>query len=266
MYENSAPRARNIIEDLTSRGQYHFTSSEIAKSLGVSDAATRQALNRLRAKRAIASPARGFYVVVPPEYRRIGCLPADQFIPALMEEWDTRYYIGLLSAAQYHGAAHHRPQELQVVLETNRPSITCGSVKVAFVARKNMNSVPVQNFNNPRGSITVSSLEATAFDLVGYMHRAGGVDRVAGLLSELWEEMDPRFLVEASKCSSILWAQRLGFLLEHVGAKEKVVLLKEHVRESARNYTNLIPGMETRGVARSNAWRLFVNADVEIEA
>ena len=29
----------------------------------------------------------------------------------------------------------------------------------------------------------VSSVEATALDLVGYMNRAGGVDRVAGVLS-----------------------------------------------------------------------------------
>jgi hypothetical protein len=26
------------------------------------------------------------------------------------------YYAGLLSAAQYHGAAHHRPQEFQIVV------------------------------------------------------------------------------------------------------------------------------------------------------
>ena len=116
MYAFSAPRARNVIADLAARGQYHFTASELRSALGVSGAAARQALSRLAARGEIASPARGFYVIVPPEYRRLGCLPADQFIPALMERRNARYYVGLLSAAQYHGAAHHRPQELQVVL------------------------------------------------------------------------------------------------------------------------------------------------------
>ena len=220
MYAFSAPRARNVIANLAARGQYHFTASELRQVLGVSAAAARQALSRLAARGEITSPARGFYVIVPPEYRRLGCLPADQFIPALMERRDVRYYVGLLSAAQYHGAAHHRPQEFQVVLEANRPAIVCGSVRVAFVARRNLVAVPVESFNNPRGTVLVSTVEATAVDLVGYMRRAGGVDRVAGVLSELGEDLDPERLVEASRAAPIVWAQRLGYLLEHVGAAQ----------------------------------------------
>ena len=266
MSASAAPRARNVIADLAARGRYHFTSPELRSTLGVSEAAARQALSRLAGKGEIASPARGFYVIVPPEYRRLGCLPADQFIPALMERRHARYYVGLLSAAQYHGAAHHRPQELQVVLERNRPAIECGAVRVAFVARRNLDAVPVERFNNPRGTILVSTVEATAIDLVGYMHRAGGVDRVAGVLSELGEDMDPERLVEVSRSASILWAQRLGYLLEHVGAGDKAVLLKEHVRMRARNFTKLLPGAGAEGAPRSKDWRLFVNARIEPDA
>ena len=61
-----------------------------------------------------------------------------------------------------------------------------------------------------RGTVVVSTVEATAVDLVGYMHRAGGVDRVAGVLSELGDEMGPKRLVEACACASALWSQRLG--------------------------------------------------------
>ena len=235
-------------------------------SAGRSDEAARQALSRLAAKGEIASPARGFYVIVPPEYRRLGCLPADQFIPALMEHRKVRYYVGLLSAAQYHGAAHHRPQAVQVVLGRNRPAISCGSVKVSFVARGNVGEVPVRTFNTPRGTILVSTVEATAVDLVGYMHRAGGLDQVAGLLTELGGDMDPNGLVDASKSASILWAQRLGYLLEHVGAADKAVLLKEHVRKNGRNFTKLLPAANADNAPRSKDWRLYVNANVEADA
>ncbi len=266
MYASAAPRVRNVIADLAASGRYHFTSSELRSALGVSEAAARQALSRLAAKGEIASPARGFYVIVPPEYRRLGCLPADQFIPALMEQRNAPYYVGLLSAAQYHGAAHHRPQELQVVVEKNRPVIVCGAVRVAFVARRNLTAVPVESYNNPRGTVVVSTVEATAVDLVGYMHRAGGVDRVAGVLSELGEDMDPKRLVEASQTASVLWAQRLGYLLEQVGAGDRVVLLKEHVRQRARNYTKLLPGANAVGALQSKGWRLLVNASIEADA
>ncbi len=266
MSVSAAPRTRNVIADLAAHGRYHFTSSELRSALGVSEQAARQALSRCAAKGEIASPARGFYVIVPPEYRRLGCLPADQFVPALMEHWSARYYVGLLSAAQYHGAAHHRPQEFQVMLMRNRPAIVCGSVRVAFAARRELAAVPAESFNNPRGTVLVSTVEATAVDLVGYMHRAGGVDRVAGVLSELGEDIDPERLVEASGSASILWAQRLGYLLEHVGAGDKAMLLKEHVRRGARNYTKLLPGSGPGRALRSKDWRLFVNADVEVDA
>ena len=265
MFENSAPRARDIINDLAAHGRYHFTSSEIRSALGVSEAAARQALSRLAAKGQIASPARGFYVIVPPEYRRLGCLPADQFIPALMRHRNVRYYVGLLSAAQYHGAAHHRPQEFQVVVERNRPEIICGAVRVAFVARHNLSAVPVERINNPRGTVRVSSVEATAIDLVGYMGRAGGLDRVAGVLSELGDAMDPERLVDASKSASILWAQRLGYLLEHSGGRDRTLPLKEHVQQHARNFTKLLPGVDATGAQRSKDWRLFVNASIDAD-
>ncbi len=266
MSESTAPRARDVIADLAARGRHHFTSSELRSALGVSGAAARQALSRLAAKGEIASPARGFYVIVPPEYRRLGCLPADQFVPALMAHRNVRYYAGLLSAAQYHGAAHHRPQEFQAVVERNRPAIVCGAVRVAFVARRNLAAVPVERFNTPRGTVLVSTVEATAVDLVGYMHRAGGLDRVAGVLSELGEDMDPERLVEASQAASVLWAQRLGYLLEQVGAADGAVLLKAHVRQRARNYTKLLPGADAAGAPRSKDWRLFANAGIEADA
>ena len=265
MYAPAAPHARDVIEDLSARGRYHFTSAEARSALGVSVVAARQALSRLAAKGAIASPARGFYVIVPPEYRRLGCLPAEQFVPSLMELRNVPYYAALLSAAQYHGAAHHRPQAFQVMLGRNRPAISCGAVRVSFVARRNVSDVPVRTFNTPRGTVLVSTVEATAVDLVGYMHHAGGVDRVAALLSELREEMDPGRLVEASKSASIRWAQRLGYLLEQVGAGDKAELLKEHVRKRARNFAKLLPSATAENAPRSRDWQLYVNADIETE-
>jgi predicted transcriptional regulator of viral defense system len=163
---------------------------------------------------------------VPPEYRSLGCLPADQFIPALMKSLDLPYYAGLLSAAQYHGAAHQRPQEFQVFLAKNRRLILCGAVRVAFLARKRLADVPVQSFNTPRGTLLVSSPEATALDLVGYTHHAGGLSQVATVLSELAERIDPDKLAATARAAPVAWAQRLGYVLEHLGFAAKTPALK----------------------------------------
>ena len=199
-------------------------------ALGVSSAASKLALGRLIKQRKVASPARGFYVIVPPEYRSLGCLPADprgrrwakhrwcQFIPALMEYRKLRYYAALLSAAQYYGAAHHRPQEFQVAVAGNRRPISCGFVRASFIARRRIIAVPLQRFNTPRGTILVSSPEATAVDLVGYERRAGGLDHVATVLSELAEHLDPSGSRTPSR------GRRLGYLLELLGAELRTPL------------------------------------------
>src|SRR3954464_9550774 len=102
--------ASDYVNGLAEQGRYHFRSRDAQKALGVSPAAAKLALLRLAKQSLVASPARGFYSIVPPEYRSLKSLPAEQFIPALMQSLGLKYYAGLLTAAQYHGAAHHRPQ------------------------------------------------------------------------------------------------------------------------------------------------------------
>lgn len=111
--EPSHPSAREYVSDLAASGRYHLASRDMQSALGVS-AAAKLALNRLAKKKVIASPARCFYVIVPPEYRSLACLPADQLTSALMKHLDLPYYAGLLSGARFHGAAHQQPQEFQV--------------------------------------------------------------------------------------------------------------------------------------------------------
>jgi len=263
--KSSRLNVRDYIASLAATGRHHFTSSDAREALGVSADAAKLALSRLARQRMIASPARGFYVIVPPEYQSLGCLPADQFIPALMQRLGQPYYAGLLSAAQYHGAAHHRPQEFQVLLEKPRRPIRCGQVRVAFIVRKRLRDVQLQSFNTPRGTIAVSTPEATAVDLVGYQRQVGGLDQVATLLSELAERIDPLRLVAAAETAPTSWAQRLGYLLEQVGGSEKAVALKDYVQATARDAVPLLPGASREAARRDADWKLLLNIDLEPE-
>src|SRR6266699_3439710 len=186
---------KEYLAQLMQGGRYFFTSQDASRKLGASRDAVKLALNRLRRKGEIASPGRGLYVIVPPEYRSLGSLPADQFIPDMMRQAKAPYYAGLLSAAQYHGAAHHRPQEFQVMVGKARRPIECGKVRIVFHVRKRVAEVPMQDINTPRGTVAVSTPDATAFDLIGYEAQIGGIDAVATILAELGERLDADKLV-----------------------------------------------------------------------
>lgn len=91
---------------MTAKGRYHFTTADVVAALGSSPIAAQAAIRRLRVKGRTVTPFRGFHVIVPTEYRTLGCLPADQFVPQLMDHLGLAYYVGLLSATSLHGAAH----------------------------------------------------------------------------------------------------------------------------------------------------------------
>ncbi len=257
--------AAQYIDHLASRGQYHFTTTEAAEALGISLVAARAALRRLMHRGEVSVPFRGFYVIVPPEYRRLGCLPGEQIIDQLMGHLGEPYYAGLLSAAEYHGAAHHHPQQLQVVTEKNRPAVDCGGVQISFIARGNAREIPVRLFNTLRGTLRVSTPEATAIDLVGYPEHSAGLDNVVTVLSELAESLDPHRLVEAARLSPLPWSQRLGYLLEHLGADEAADSLAAFVADKAPHVTPLAPAAPMRGTPRDIRWRVAVNTTVEAE-
>jgi predicted transcriptional regulator of viral defense system len=255
--------AAKYILELAANGQHHFTTDEAVAALGASVPTARAALRRLKAKGEIADPHRGFYVIVPPEYRRLGCLPADQFVPQLMQHLGEAYYVALLSAAELHGAAHQRPQSFQVMVKVNRRDLECGEVRVQYVARKDMARTPVIEKNTPRGPLRVASSEATALELVGYADQCGGLDNVASVLSELVEVIDPQKLVSVAALCPIAWVQRLGYLLDVSGHRELADVLAPHVKLQAHVVAPLVRATTKTGAERVERWKLAVNASVE---
>lgn len=258
--------AAKFIADLAASGRHHFRTEDAARALGAALPAVRASLRRLKAKREIADPHRGFHVIVPPEFRRLGCLPADQFIPQLMEHLGEPYYVALLSAAELHGAAHQRPQAFQVMVKTNRRPLVCGDVKVQFVARKDLEQTPVIEKNTPRGRLRVASPEATALELVGYADQSGGLDNVASVLTELVESLEPEKLATAARLCPIAWAQRLGYLLDLTGHRDLAEALVPYVSDQARVFAPLVRARPRAGAERLQRWKLAVNAAVEPDA
>ena len=255
--------ASSFITDLASRGRYHFTTDEIQKSLRVSLVAVRAALRRLKQRGEIAAPYRGFHVIVPPEYRRLGCLPAEQFVPQLMEHLGEIYYVALLSAAELHGAAHHRPQQFQVMVATNRNPIVCGQVRIEFIARRDLAHTPIVEKNSPRGRLRVASPEATALELVGYADHAGGLDNVASVLVDLAEAIEARKLLEAARLCPTAWVQRLGYVLELLELEDLASTLVDYLDEQEIVVAPLVRSRSTVGAPRVARWKLAINANVE---
>ena len=112
----------------------------------------------------------------------------------------------------------------------------------------------------------VSTPEATAFDLVRYLKVAGHLDNVATVLSELAERLDPDRLLAAAKVDVDLpHVQRLGLLLDQVGATESADALAAWVAERHPRVLPLRPDRPAVAAPKDARWQVLVNDVAEAE-
>lgn len=254
-----------FVDRLQESGRYTFTADQALRECPLSVVAFRNAALRLERQGRLTSPRRGFFVIVPLEYRSRRTPPPSWFIDELMKFQGRAYYVALLSAAALHGAAHQQPQEFQVMTdEPLRPAVA-GSSRLRFFFKKRVTRTPVVPVKTETGSMTVSTPEATALDLVRYLHGAGGLGNVATVLSELAERIDPARLVAVAKIEAdVAAAQRLGFLLERVGAADRTEPLARWVAERRPRTIRLRAGQEAKSAAKDARWQVLVNAPLEV--
>lgn len=255
------PSVHAWIDQLQSGGRYTFTREEAVAATGNTEVAVAASLRRLRKAGRIVSPRRGFHVIVPLEYRATGAPPAEWFIDDLMRHLGRPYYVGLLSAAALHGAAHHAPQVFQVVTDLPTRPLTVGRIRVAFVQGRASHS-PTEAVNTPTGTVRVSTPEATALDLVRHANACGGLQNVAGVLRELAERIDGARLVDAARGVERTVAQRLGWLLDHLDAQDRAEPLARALAASPLFPAALRPDLPDRGLGADPRWGVIANAAI----
>lgn len=260
---------RDFIDELRSKGRYAFSLAEVKAKHNQSDEAIKKALQRLKIKKEIAIIRKEFFAIIPPEYRSKGMLPPSLFTAELMKFLARDYYVGLLSAAAFYGAAHQQPQGFSVV--TTKPSlrqIHSKTLALDFYVKKEWSKEDIIPMKVETGCINVSSPELTALDIVFYFDEVGGFNRITTVLEELGERMDAQKLVTAAKgFYQKTTIQRLGFLLSEV-LQNRVLSapLAEYIK--TLNYFPVLLRPERnklRSMAASNEWKVVQNVQIETD-
>jgi predicted transcriptional regulator of viral defense system len=261
---------KDYLKYLQANGRYSFTIHEASTMLKISYDALRSSIYKLRKKGEVATPAKGFFIIIPPEHQSIGCLPAEELIPILMKYLNLDYYTCLLTAALYHGASHQKPQIFQVMVNKQLKPIVCGNIKIEFIYKKNWDTLPTQNRTVKSGYLKIATPEVTAMDLLLYPHRAGNLNHIATVLSELLEAINIDELlkiISASKQKA--WIQRLGYMLEKLDpvevekCDELVKALKKHLKKQSLTFIPLNPDLPKKGKNRNRDWMIIENTTIE---
>lgn len=262
---------QSYIKDIQKDGKHYFITLDIIQQFHVSNSHARVVLHRLLKTGDLISPARGLYVIVPPEHQPHGSIPPQELVPLVMQYLGANYYVALLSAGLFHGATHQKPARFQVISDKRikHPS-TFGDVEIDYIYKKSVLELPTQDFTMSTGYLKVATPELVALDLLEYPNHAGGLNHIATVFSELVEVLDPIKLINLAKDTRTEYQlQRIGYILDHIdvmdepGAEIIINALALHVQENKPSYLPLASEISKIGYLRCKKWGIIENSEIE---
>jgi len=271
LWPRSIMNLRDYLKGLRQEGRRCFTLKEMVFDNQISKNAALNAIHRAKVQGDLISPARGLYVIVPPEHQVNGCIPPEELVPILMSYLKSDYYVSLLSGAQYYGASHQKPGRFQVISNMRiRRLLEFGNVKIEMIYKKSLNDLPTQDVVVSTGYLKVASPELVAIDLFLYPEKSGGLNHIATVLSELVEAIETEKLLSlAEKVSNNACLQRLGYVLDHIDTMDpqktqKLSLaLAEYLSGRIKIFVPLASELQKVGVPRIKKWMIIENTNLE---
>jgi predicted transcriptional regulator of viral defense system len=254
------------------RGKLTFSRQElVADFFHLSEQTVKNNLNLLIKKGEIFPVFKGFYSVIPIDYALMGIVPPEFYIDDLMKYLNRPYYVSLLNAATFYGAAHQKPQIFSVI--TSLPTLrdtTKKNTRITFIStRKEIPQKWLKTIRGENGDFYVSKPELTAVDLITFQKEIGGLNRACTVLYELMEivkfgKLDKTFF-NYIPTSSI---QRLGYLLENeLEQIEQASILFSKAQTHGCNFQK-IPlkySKSTTDFKTNEKWKIIINEKIEID-
>jgi hypothetical protein len=214
---------------------------------------------------------KGFYSVIPVGYGLMGIVPPEFYIDDLMKYLNRPYYVSLLNAAAFYGAAHQKAQIFSVI--TSLPTLrdtTKKHTRIAFIStRKKIPEKWLKPIRGENGDFFVSKPELTAVDLITFQKEIGGLNRACTVLYELME------IVKFGKLDKIFFdyvptstIQRLGYLLENeLEQSQQADILFSKAQTHDCKFQK-IPLKNRKSIAdceTNEKWKIVINEKIEID-
>ena len=263
--DNSIKHTSDFLRSVRGNGRYAFTMEELIIGVPKSIKNIRKDLDRLKEKGEIVNIRRGFYTILPPEYQSMGVIPVDFYIDELMAYISKTYYVGLFSAAMYHGAAHQQPQEFYVISKSPKPrKIKNDNFLINFSEKKNFPVYGIEDKKTETGYFKISSKELTFLDLIYFEQSIGGYSRIITILEELMESLNLNRMRDAVKNDfPISTFQRAGFIAENILANNKLAGIFETKLAKAKPKTVLLKSSGQQIGDKDDKWKVLINTQID---
>lgn len=250
------------VRSLLATGRYSFTRAEASGTIKRKGSALNKILQRLQRAGWIHPLGKSFFIIIDPQNKAMGSIPPAWFMDAWAHHRGVEYYVGGLSAAEWHGAAHQRPQIFQVVVNQAIRGFKLASGQVQLLFRHKMNADMWELKKVPTGFVHVSTPEMTAYDLLSLRTACPSLDHAATVYVELGSAMKASKIASLTKFGDLATLQRMGWLLDRTGWASLSAGLAQHITRQTPVWTPLQASGLRQG-PRNTKWHIIENTDVQ---
>lgn len=225
-------------------------------------------LSRYVKSKRLALVARGFYCIIPPQYALQGVVPPSYYVNQLMSYLGKPYYVSLLSAATFWGAAHQRPQQFSIM--TTYPRYSRSSERnnmLLWFYRTEMPEKFLLSKNTETSCVRYSNAELTALDLIQFEQHIGGLSRAATVLSELLGSTDFRGAHDGLfDFTTLATIQRLGYITEKIledKGQADVIYNELKLYNKHPKYCWMSTRHDKMKSVADEKWKVYINTEIE---
>ena len=195
----------------------------------------------------------------------MGVIPVEFYLDELMRYLAKNYYVGLYSAAMFHGAAHQQPQEFYIITEKPSPrKISNDSFMINFSEKANFPTLGIEKKKTDTGYFNISTKELTFLDLIYFEQTMGGFNRIMSILEELSEDINLTKMKELVKNDfPISVYQRVGYIAENVLGNTKLASIFETRLTKLKPTTILLKSSGEKSGDKNTKWNIIINTEIE---
>lgn len=264
-YHRNRNSGFQLIEALEAEGRCTFTIEDAMKHLDAGRENALGILGGLRRGKRVVSLTNGLYALWHPSERRWGIHPLP-LLDDLMKYRNCPYYVGLLSAADYYGAAHHKPQVLQVIIPKQIRLRKAQELGISFHVFNKFYPEGLTSVKTQGGKSIFSSPERTILDLFYFESACGGLKNICLVIRDLIPKIKSEDLEkEINQYPYLSSIQKLGYMLEHFNSDKQLFnTLNNWATHNKLSNIALSARLPKRGKVHP-LWHIIENAPVEGE-
>jgi predicted transcriptional regulator of viral defense system len=246
-----------ILSELSYKNKGLFTVADLKEYV----ADPRNFLHHLVEKNWILKIRSGVYLIAPLEAGEGGASTYTLHSFAIASVLVKPYYIGYLSALNFHGLTDRVPPSVYVATTKFRHPKEILGTRFVFIKIHQRKMFGIDEIEIEKMPIRISAPEKTIIDCMDHPEYCGGIEEVAKAFYFSRDELDTRNVVDyAVKIGNAAVIKRLGYIAEVFGWNDYLRYLSAVKLKSGYSY--LDPRLPKKGAIREK-WKIIVNASID---